>query len=105
MKMRRWRGAYDAQGGDSGIVTYAESTSAQHLSGKPARAVGTTKTPLHTGEFVLMGHQLLQEENLEVPQWLPYTLSPRYTLRESLEALVHYLESQGEEAVVGRTQL
>lgn len=78
----------------------------QHISGQPIVAVGTTTTRTLESLYY-MGHQLLagEEKPFEVPQWLPYTLSPRYTLRESLEALVHYLVSRGEEAVVGRTQL
>ncbi|MDO5035505.1 MAG: S-adenosylmethionine:tRNA ribosyltransferase-isomerase [Porphyromonas sp.] len=74
--------------------------------GEPIIAVGTTTTRTLESLYY-MGHQLLEgvAHPFEVPQWLPYTLTPRFSLEETLRALIEKLHGEGEQHLVGRTQL
>jgi S-adenosylmethionine:tRNA ribosyltransferase-isomerase len=80
----------------------------QHLP-RPVIPVGTTS--LRTIESLYwLGVRLIREpeikpDNLQVPQWLPYQISPEITAAEALNALQNYLLKNNLDHIRANTQL
>ncbi|QHL87126.1 S-adenosylmethionine:tRNA ribosyltransferase-isomerase [Nibribacter ruber] len=71
----------------------------RHL-GRPVIAVGTTsmrtlESLYWLGVGLSMGSLPTEEDQLLVPQWLPYDQRTSLSVQEALESIIHYLDQQG----------
>lgn len=75
-------------------------------SGKSVVSVGTTSTRTLESLYY-MGLQLKEAvgEPFTVPQWIPYEMSKKISVKEALEVLISYLEENKLDVLFGQTQL
>lgn len=74
--------------------------------GKPVVAVGTTSTRSLESLYFLGVHCIERGEPQVVEQWEPYREAGyEYSMKESIEALIAYMERNGMERLISRTRI
>jgi len=76
------------------------------FAGRPIIAVGTTSTRCLESLYFLGVHCIERGYPRPVMQWEPYREEGyNYSLKESIEALISFMEKEGEEILVSRTSI
>ena len=87
-------------------IAVHRQTIARLLShGAEAIAVGTTSVRTLESLYYMGVLAARGEEELHVPQWLPYEYDDGLPVADALRALLHYMDSRGEEVLHSSTQI